>query len=94
MVDGEEEIFKAYQSVFECLGVTCDDIGELGGESGGRRQKEALRNYARRGVLLCSRRLVGVGRGSRGGKRRCKYFTVQHMTERTEGRVAGSCKGE
>ena len=40
MVDGEEEIFKAYQSVFECLGVTCGDIGELGGESGvvGRRK--------------------------------------------------------
>ena len=29
MADGEMEIFKAYQSVFQCMGVTCDDIGEL-----------------------------------------------------------------
>jgi len=29
MVDGEVKVFEAYQSVFECLGVTCADIGEL-----------------------------------------------------------------
>ena len=31
MADDEETVFMAYQSVFECLGVTCDDIGELAG---------------------------------------------------------------
>jgi len=31
MADGAKEVFKAYQSVFTCMGIDCDDIGELEG---------------------------------------------------------------